>query len=123
MSYLIRNISDIFSKGSEHVFFERRYCKSLRLKFSGQKKFAEIIFFDTNILAKNSPKLVDGFIPDVMSLGIVVKVMQNLLNEGVSIRDLRTIVQTLLEYGPKSTDTEVLTAAVQLSLPLVWACC
>ncbi|MCJ8303694.1 flagellar biosynthesis protein FlhA [Shewanella sp.] len=69
-----------------------------------------------DILAKNSPKLVDGFIPDVMSLGIVVKVMQNLLNEGVSIRDLRTIVQTLLEYGPKSTDTEVLTAAVRISL-------
>ncbi|MBL4814034.1 MAG: flagellar biosynthesis protein FlhA [Shewanella sp.] len=69
-----------------------------------------------DILAKNSPKLVDGFIPDVMSLGIVVKVMQNLLNEGVSIRDLRTIVQTLLEYGPKSADTEVLTAAVRISL-------
>ena len=69
-----------------------------------------------DILAKNSPKLVDGFIPDVMSLGTVVKVMQNLLNEGVSIRDLRTIVQTLLEYGPKSTDTEVLTAAVRISL-------
>ena len=69
-----------------------------------------------DILAKNSPKLVDGFIPDVMSLGIVVKVMQNLLNEGVSIRDLRTIVQTLLEYGSKSTDTEVLTAAVRISL-------
>ena len=69
-----------------------------------------------DILAKNSPKLVDGFIPDVMSLGTVVKVMQNLLNEGVSIRDLRTIVQTLLEYGPKSADTEVLTAAVRISL-------
>ncbi|NRB24726.1 flagellar biosynthesis protein FlhA [Shewanella sp.] len=69
-----------------------------------------------DILAKNSPKLVDGFIPDVMPLGTVVKVMQNLLNEGVSIRDLRTIVQTLLEYGPKSADTEVLTAAVRISL-------
>ncbi|QWL04796.1 flagellar biosynthesis protein FlhA [Shewanella indica] len=67
-------------------------------------------------LAKHSPKLVDGFIPDVMTLGNVVKVMQNLLNEGVSIRDLRTIVQTLLEYGPKSNDTEVLTAAVRIAL-------
>ena len=69
-----------------------------------------------DMLAKHSPKLVDGFIPDVMSLGTVVKVMQNLLNEGVSIRDLKTIVQTLLEYGPKSADTEVLTAAVRISL-------
>ena len=69
-----------------------------------------------DMLAKHSPKLVDGFIPDVMTLGNVVKVMQNLLNEGVSIRDLRTIVQTLLEYGPKSNDTEVLTAAVRIAL-------
>lgn len=69
-----------------------------------------------DMLTKYSPKLVDGFIPDVMSLGNVVKVMQNLLNEGVSVRDLRTIVQTLLEYGPKSNDTEVLTAAVRIAL-------
>jgi len=69
-----------------------------------------------DMLAKHSPKLVDGFIPDVMPLGHVVKVMQNLLNEGVSVRDLRTIVQTLLEYGTKSNDTEVLTAAVRIAL-------
>ncbi|MDX1281550.1 flagellar biosynthesis protein FlhA [Shewanella colwelliana] len=69
-----------------------------------------------DMLAKHSPKLVGGFIPDVMPLGTVVKVMQNLLNEGVSIRDLKTIVQTLLEYGPKSNDTEVLTAAVRIAL-------
>jgi len=69
-----------------------------------------------DMLAKHSPKLVDGFIPDVMPLGTVVKVMQNLLNEGVSIRDMKTIVQTLLEYGPKSADTEVLTAAVRIAL-------
>jgi flagellar biosynthesis protein FlhA len=69
-----------------------------------------------DMLAKHAPKLVTGFIPDVMPLGTVVKVMQNLLNEGVSIRDLKTIVQTLLEYGPKSNDTEVLTAAVRIAL-------
>ncbi len=69
-----------------------------------------------DMLKEVSPKLVDGFIPDVMPLGIVVKVMQNLLNEGVSIRDMKTIVQTLLEYGPKSGDTEVLTAAVRIAL-------
>ncbi|MCH1920570.1 flagellar biosynthesis protein FlhA [Shewanella sp. A3A] len=69
-----------------------------------------------DMLSKRAPKLVDGFVPDIMSLATVVKVMQNLLNEGVSVRDLRTIVQTLLEYGPKSTDPEVLTAAVRIAL-------
>ncbi|MFQ6370334.1 flagellar biosynthesis protein FlhA [Shewanella sp. YIC-542] len=69
-----------------------------------------------DMLGKRAPKLVDGFVPDVLPLGTVVKVMQNLLNEGVSVRDLRTIVQTLLEYGPKSNDAEVLTAAVRIAL-------
>ncbi|WP_025821634.1 flagellar biosynthesis protein FlhA [Shewanella marina] len=68
------------------------------------------------MLAKQTPKLVDGFIPEIMTMGNVVKVMQNLLNEGVSVRDLRTIVQTLVEYGPKSNDSEVLTAAVRIAL-------
>lgn len=69
-----------------------------------------------DILSKNSPKLVNDFIPDVMPLSIVVKVMQNLLNEGVSIRDQKTIVQTLLEYGSQSTDPDVLTAACRIAL-------
>lgn len=69
-----------------------------------------------DMLSKECPKLVDGFIPDVMPLGTVVKVMQNLLNEGVSVRDVKTIIQTLLEYGPQSSDTEVLTAACRIAL-------
>ncbi len=59
---------------------------------------------------------MDGFIPDVLSLGVVVKVLQNLLNEAVPIRDIRSIVQTLSEYAPKSQDPDVLTAAVRITL-------
>lgn len=69
-----------------------------------------------DILSKESPKLVDGLVPDILSLGVVVKVMQNLMNEGVSVKDIRTIVQTLVEYGPKSQDADVLTAAVRIAL-------
>ena len=69
-----------------------------------------------DILAKNYPKLVEGLIPEVLTLGTVVKVLQNLMNEGVAVRDMRSIVQTLVEYGPKSQDAEVLTAAVRISL-------
>ena len=43
-------------------------------------------------------------------------VLQNLMNEGVPVRDMRSIVQTLSEYGPKSQDPEVLTAAVRITL-------
>lgn len=69
-----------------------------------------------DMLAKTYPKLVEGFIPDTLTLGTVVKVLQSLMNEGVAVRDMRSIVQTLVEYGPKSQDAEVLTAAVRICL-------
>ena len=69
-----------------------------------------------DMLAKTYPKLVEGFIPDTLTLGTVVKVLQSLMNEGVAVRDMRSIIQTLVEYGPKSQDPEVLTAAVRINL-------
>ena len=69
-----------------------------------------------DMLAKHSPKLVEGLVPDTLPLTAVVKVLQNLLNEGVPIRDMRTIVQTLVEYGSKSQDVDVLTAACRIAL-------
>lgn len=69
-----------------------------------------------DMLAKQSPRLVEGLIPEQISLGAVVKVMQNLLNEAIPIRDVRTIIQTLSEYAPKSQDPDILTAAVRISL-------
>merc|ERR1712137_1447858 len=69
-----------------------------------------------DILAKHNPKLVEGLIPDLLSLATVVKVLQTLLYEGVPIRDMRTIVQTLTEYAPKSQDPDVLVSAVRIAL-------
>ncbi|MGN1394145.1 MAG: flagellar biosynthesis protein FlhA [Succinivibrionaceae bacterium] len=62
------------------------------------------------------PKLVENLVPTVMSLGALCKVLQNLLNDGVPIRDFRTILETLTEYAPKSQDPEVLTAACRIGL-------
>ena len=69
-----------------------------------------------DILAKNSPKLVEGLVPDILPLGSVVKILQTLLSEGVPIRDMRSIVQTLCEYGVKSQDPDVLVSAVRIAL-------
>ena len=52
----------------------------------------------------------------ILPLTTVVKVLQNLLTEGVPIRDMRTIIQTLVEYGARSQDIDVLTAAVRIAL-------
>ncbi|KGY07912.1 flagellar biosynthesis protein FlhA [Vibrio sinaloensis] len=68
------------------------------------------------MLGRSTPKLVESFVPDQLQLGVVVKVLQNLLNEGVPIRDIRTIVQTLSEYSSKSQEPDILTAAVRISL-------
>ncbi|MBB1366705.1 flagellar biosynthesis protein FlhA [Pseudoalteromonas sp. SR44-5] len=69
-----------------------------------------------DMLAKSHPRLVEGLVPDILPLTAIVKVLQNLLDEGVAIRDMRSIVQTLVEYGPRSQDPDVLTAAVRISL-------
>jgi flagellar biosynthesis protein FlhA len=69
-----------------------------------------------DLLAKQSPKLVEGLVPEILPLSTVVKVLQTMLYEGVPIRDMRTIVQTLCEYGPKSQDPDVLVSAVRIAL-------
>ncbi|WP_047048132.1 flagellar biosynthesis protein FlhA [Vibrio mexicanus] len=68
------------------------------------------------MLGRSTPKLVENFVPDQLQLGVVVKVLQNLLNEAIPIRDIRTIVQTLSEYSSKSQEPDILTAAVRISL-------
>ncbi len=62
------------------------------------------------------PKLVSDLVPDILPLGIVLKVIQNLLREGVSVRDLRTILETLAEYGTTFKDPDSLTEMARQSL-------
>ena len=67
-------------------------------------------------LAKTSPKAVEELVPSLMTLGMVQKVLQNLLRERVSVRDLLTIVETLADYAPMSKDTDLLTEYVRQRL-------
>jgi len=60
-------------------------------------------------LGKNYPKLVEELVPAVLNLGIIMRVLQNLLREGISIRDLRSILETLADYAPMTQDTDILT--------------
>ena len=72
----------------------------------------------SNLLHANreDPKVVQELIPDILSLGTVVRVLQNLLKEQVSIRDLLTIFETLADEGHKNKDIEVLTESVRKGL-------
>jgi flagellar biosynthesis protein FlhA len=67
-------------------------------------------------LTKISPKLTEDLIPKLLSLSTVQKVMQNLLDEGMHIRDMRTILETLAEHAPQVQDPTVLTALVRVAL-------
>ena len=69
-----------------------------------------------NNLKESNPVLVDELIPKMIGLGEVQKVLQNLLSEGISIRDLLTIFETLADHAHGTRDTDVLTEYVRQRL-------
>jgi flagellar biosynthesis protein FlhA len=67
-------------------------------------------------LAKKYPKVVEGVVGDVLPLGLVQKVLQNLLTERVTIRDMLTIIETMSERAPYVKDPDLLTEYVRQAL-------
>ncbi len=67
-------------------------------------------------LAKAAPKLVEDLVPKLLPMSVVVKVLQNLLAEGIPIRDMRSIAETLAEHAPRTQDAGILTSAIRVSL-------
>jgi len=67
-------------------------------------------------VAKESPKLVEELVPKLLPLPSFQKILQNLLAEGVHIRDMRTIVETLSEHVLQTQDTSDLTSFVRVAL-------
>ncbi|MEE9240566.1 MAG: flagellar biosynthesis protein FlhA [bacterium] len=67
-------------------------------------------------VAERHPKVIEELVPNLLSLGRVQKVLQNLVREGVSIRDLVTVLETLADYAPISQDPDVLTEYVRSRL-------
>lgn len=69
-----------------------------------------------NNIQEGNTTLVTELVPKLLSVGEIQKVLQNLLKEGISIRDLITIFETLADYAPTTRDTDVLTEYVRQSL-------
>jgi len=67
-------------------------------------------------LAKTYPKVVDDVIPTQISLGILVRILRNLLKERVSIRDIRTILETVADYTTQTKDPDILTEYARQNL-------
>ena len=67
-------------------------------------------------IAKDNPKLVEDLVPKLLPLATVQRVLQNLLDEGVNIRDMRSIVEVLAEHAPRIQDALELTSRVRQAL-------
>jgi flagellar biosynthesis protein FlhA len=67
-------------------------------------------------LAKESPKLVEDLVPKLLPLSTLQKVLQQLLEEGMHIRDMRTIIEALAEHAPRAEDAADLVAVVRVAL-------
>ncbi len=69
-----------------------------------------------NTIKENNPILIDELIPKLLTIGDIQKVFANLLKEGISIRDLVTILETLADYATVTRDTDMLTEYVRQAL-------
>jgi len=78
----------------------------------GRKELQELL----DRLGRDSPKLVEDLIPKLLPLSTLQKVLHNLLEEEVHIRDMRTIIEVLSEHGSRTQDPDELTAAVRVAL-------
>ncbi len=67
-------------------------------------------------IGKESPKLIEDLVPKMLSLSALQKVLQNLLSEGVHIRDMRSIIEALAEHTAHTQDPNELTALVRIGL-------
>ncbi len=86
----------------------RRYAQDL----IGRQELQQLL---DNVSA-TAPKVVDELIPGQLGLGVLLRVVKNLLKEGVSIRDLRTILETLADYSSLTKEPDVLTEFARQSL-------
>ena len=81
-------------------------------EFLGRQEVQRLL----DALSKSDPKVVEELTPGLLTLGAIQKILQNLIREQVSIRDLLTIVETLADYAPMTKDTDILTEYVRQRL-------
>jgi len=81
-------------------------------EFLGRQEIQRLL----DAISKTSPKVVEELVPGLLTLGALQKVLQNLVREQVSIRDLLSIIETLADYAPMTKDTDILTEYVRQRL-------
>ena len=85
-------------------------------KYADQLLTRQVVQQLLDHLAESQPRLVEELTPNLLPLGVIQKVLQNLVREQVSIRDLQTICETLADYGATVKDPDLLTEYVRQAL-------
>jgi flagellar biosynthesis protein FlhA len=106
LGYTVVNLASVVATHLSEVI--RNHCHELLGRQDVQKLLDR--------LAQTNPKVVEELVPGLLSLGGIQKVLQNLVQERVSIRDLLTILETLADYAPFTKDPDILTEYVRQRL-------
>ena len=104
--YTVVNLPTVMATHLSDIF--RRYAH----EYTGRQEIQKLL--DT--LKETHPKVVDELVPNLLSLGHLVKVVQNLLMEQIPVRDFPTILETLADWAPLTKDIESLTEKVRQAL-------
>lgn len=100
----------------DHATIMATHLTEVFKKYADQFLTRQVVQQLLDHLAESQPKLVEELTPNLLPLGIVQKVLQNLVKEQVSIRDLQTICETLADYGATIKDPDILTEHVRQAL-------
>ena len=106
LGYTVVDASTVVATHVNHILAQHAY------ELLGHEEVQQML----DLLSKNSPKLADELVPNTLSLSQLLKVLQNLLIEGVPIRDMRTIAESITNLQPKSQEVGVLTNAARMGL-------
>ena len=106
LGYTVVNLASVIATHLSEIM--RLHCDELL----GRQEVQKLL----DRLSRTHPKVVEELVPGTLSLGIIQKVLQNLVRERVSIRDLLTIMETLADYGAYTKDPDILTEYVRQRL-------
>lgn len=106
LGYTVVDASTVVATHVNHILQQHAY------ELLGHEEVQQMV----DLLSKNSPKLAEELVPNTLSLSQLLKVLQNLLVEDVSVKDMRSIAESLTNMPSKSQDIGVLTNAARMGL-------
>ena len=104
--YTVVDVSTVVATHINQIMYKHAY------ELIGHDEVQQLL----SLLKQYNPKLAEELVPNTIPLSVLLKVLQNLLIEGVPLRDMRTIAESIMGVQPKSQDPMILTAAVRTSL-------